>query len=57
MLIRRGEEWITEVVTEGEAKPKLDSPLIDTDVTRDSDQNILFKLNLFGTEFGFVTSK
>lgn len=56
-LLRRGEEWTTEAVVEGEANPELDSPLIDTDTVNEVDQNILFKVRVFGIEFRFVSSK
>jgi hypothetical protein len=31
-LLRRNEEWIFEAVVQGDARPELDSPLVDTDV-------------------------
>jgi hypothetical protein len=31
-LLRRGDEWAVEIVVEGEARPTLESSLIDTDV-------------------------
>lgn len=56
-LLRRGEEWTTEAVVEGEANPELDNPLIDTDTIDEPNQNLLFKVRILGVEFRFVSTK
>ena len=32
LLLHRGEEWVVEAVTQGDASPTIESPFIDTDV-------------------------